>query len=77
MENIGAKPATSTGTVHGPNGYTFSGTYQLPHGNFSDNFHTFAMRWDPGSSTVFFCGIGTTYATLDKNFSQQPAKAGR
>ena len=51
MENIGKVPATAYGTIHGP-GYSgangFQGSYTLPSGNLSDDFHIYAVEWEPG-----------------------------
>jgi len=51
MENIGREPSTVHGTIHGPN---YSGdkgigaAYNLSSGQkFSDDFHTFAVEWEP------------------------------
>jgi len=51
MENIGKEPATIHGTIHGP-GYSGAGgigaPYSLPQKqNFSDDFHVFAVEWEP------------------------------
>lgn len=51
MENIGHEPTTIHGTVHGP-GYCGSdgigGGAQLPDGApLKDDFHTFAVEWEP------------------------------
>ena len=51
MENIGREPDTVHGTVHGP-GYSgangISGSFQLPNGQrLSDDFHLFAIEWEP------------------------------
>lgn len=51
MENIGREPATVHGTVHGP-GYSgangLGAPYELPAGRrFADDFHTFAVEWEP------------------------------
>jgi len=51
MENIGKEPSIVHGTFHGP-GYSGGGGvsayYALPHGQkFSDDFHTFALEWEP------------------------------
>lgn len=55
MENIGKEPSTNYGTAHGP-GY-FSGSYTLPHGIFADDFHIFALQWDPNHLYFFVDGI--------------------
>ena len=50
MENVGFEPNTVHGTIHGP-GYSGSNgigaAYNGP--NFSDDFHTYAVDWSPGS----------------------------
>jgi beta-glucanase (GH16 family) len=50
MENIGREPATVHGTIHGP-GYSggngVGGSYTLPSGQLSDEFHLFAIEWEP------------------------------
>ena len=50
MENIGREPKIVHGTVHGP-GYSgaegVTGGYQIGEG-FADDFHVFAIDWDPG-----------------------------
>jgi len=51
MENIGREPAIVHGTLHGP-GYSgaqgVGAAYTLATGaRFSDDFHTFAVEWEP------------------------------
>ncbi|HET6928781.1 MAG TPA: glycoside hydrolase family 16 protein [Candidatus Acidoferrum sp.] len=50
MENIGREPATVHGTIHGP-GYSgdnsLGAPYALAGGNFADDFHVFAVEWEP------------------------------
>lgn len=49
LENIGRKPSTAYGTLHGP-GYSLQGSYTLPSGAvFSSAYHTFALDWAPDS----------------------------
>ncbi|HWS54507.1 MAG TPA: glycoside hydrolase family 16 protein [Pyrinomonadaceae bacterium] len=53
MENIGREPSTVHGTLHGP-GYSGAGGvgagYTLPAGRrFADDFHTFAVEWEPNA----------------------------
>jgi beta-glucanase (GH16 family) len=62
MENVGNEPDLIYGTVHGPG--DFSGTYKLQHGAFSDNFHVFALQWDPNHLYFFIDGIN--YYTVDR-----------
>ncbi len=50
MENIGREPATVHGTIHGP-GYSgakgIGAAFTLPSGRFADDFHVFAVEWEP------------------------------
>ena len=65
MENIGKEPSTVHGTVHGP-GYSggrgITGTYALPSGKFSDDFHVFTAVWSPGR--LEFLVDGKSYHTV-------------
>ncbi len=61
MENIGREPAIVHGTFHGP-GYSggsgISAAYALPNGRkFSDDFHTFALEWEPNVIRFYVDGI--------------------
>jgi len=52
MENIGREPGTVHGTLHGP-GYSgassMGAAFSLPAGQrFADEFHEFAVEWEPG-----------------------------
>ncbi len=65
MENIGKEPSTNHGTLHGP-GYSggsgITGAYVLTNGQkFSDDFHTFAVEWEP--NVVRFYVDGLLYKT--------------
>ena len=50
MENIGREPATVHGTVHGP-GYSgadgVGSGFNLTSGQFSEDFHVYAIEWEP------------------------------
>ena len=50
MENIGKEPGTVHGTLHGP-GYSgehaFGSPSSLETGAFADDFHVFAVEWEP------------------------------
>lgn len=50
MENIGREPAVVHGTIHGP-GYSGgagpSRSYTLAQAAFADDFHVFAIEWEP------------------------------
>jgi beta-glucanase (GH16 family) len=63
MENIGREPTMVHGTLHGtgypPEGYTTA--YSLPSGAFSDDFHIFAVEWEPQQIRLYV--DGTLYAT--------------
>lgn len=52
MENIGREPSTVHGTIHGP-GYSagngIGAAYDLPTGALADDFHLFAIEWEPGA----------------------------
>lgn len=66
MENVGKEPTKVHGTVHGP-GYSgaggIGGEYILPGGKkLADDFHTFAIEWEP-NRIRWFCGQ-TNYFTL-------------
>ena len=60
MENIGKEPATVHATIHGP-GYSaangISGKFDSGSGQkFADDFHVFAMVWEPNSIQFFVDG---------------------
>lgn len=50
FEYRGQEPAVNHGTMHGP-GYSGGGgitrKYTLPAGGFNDDFHVFAVEWEP------------------------------
>lgn len=61
MENIGKEPSIAHGTLHGP-GYSgergISAAYTLPSGQkFSDDFHTFAVEWEPNVMRFYVDGL--------------------
>ncbi|HZS05904.1 MAG TPA: glycoside hydrolase family 16 protein [Blastocatellia bacterium] len=51
MENRGSEPAVNHGSLHGPGysgGQPLTATWILPgQGRFSDDFHVFAIEWEP------------------------------
>lgn len=66
MENIGKEPSIIHGSMHGP-GYSgvrdYSAAYKLPGGvNFYDDFHVFAIEWEP--KVVRFFVDQDLYATF-------------
>jgi len=57
MENIGKEPAMVHGTIHGP-GYSgadsIGSSYALPEKQrFADDFHVFAVEWEPNAIRFF------------------------
>jgi beta-glucanase (GH16 family) len=50
MENVDVDKSRIHGSIHGP-GYSarksLSSGFTLPHGRFSDDFHVFAVEWEP------------------------------
>lgn len=74
MENIGREPATVHGSLHGPSSVAatsdLTSTFALPAGqNLSDDFHVYAVEWEPG--TVRFFLDSNNYATFTQ--SQWPS----
>jgi len=65
MENVGREPSVNHGSMHGPGysgGNPLTGSFTLPSGqHFSDDFHIFAIEWDP--NTVRFYVDTTLYET--------------
>lgn len=60
MENIGKEPSIAHGTLHGP-GYSggngISASYRLHSGRkFSDNYHNFAVEWEPNEIRFYVDG---------------------
>ncbi|HVZ16477.1 MAG TPA: glycoside hydrolase family 16 protein [Terriglobales bacterium] len=47
MENIGKEPATVYGTLHGPGYFSVGGSYIFPKGRLADDFHVYAIEWEP------------------------------
>jgi beta-glucanase (GH16 family) len=57
MENIGKEPGTIHGSIHGP-GYIGTVGIEAPYHltdnqRFADNFHVFAVEWDPESISFY------------------------
>jgi len=65
MENIGREPSINHGSLHGPGysgGSPLTGIYTLPDGQkFADDFHTFAIEWEP--TAIRFYVDGNLYQT--------------
>jgi beta-glucanase (GH16 family) len=50
MENIGSEPAKAHGTIHGPGysgGKSLGAPFAVSSGNVADEFHVFAVEWEP------------------------------
>ncbi|MDQ7825325.1 MAG: family 16 glycosylhydrolase [Candidatus Eremiobacteraeota bacterium] len=68
MENVGNKPSSAYGTIHGP-GYSgskgISREFILPSGRkFSDDYHVFSVEWEPDS--IRFSVDGKGYHTVSR-----------
>ncbi len=64
MENIGKEPDKVHGSMHGPGysgGNSLTGTFTLTTGKFADDFHVFAIEWEP--SVVRFYVDSNLYET--------------
>ena len=66
MELVGHEPNTSHGTIHygtpWPNNQFKGCPYVLPNGDFSEDFHEFAIVWEPNSikwyvDATLFCNL--------------------
>jgi beta-glucanase (GH16 family) len=67
MENIGKEPGSVHGSLHGPVANApasdITAAFHLPPGkNFSDDFHVYAVEWEPAA--VRFYADSTLYATF-------------
>ncbi|MDE6616766.1 MAG: family 16 glycosylhydrolase, partial [Lachnospiraceae bacterium] len=57
MEVLGNETSTSYGTIHYGNPHSESqGKYTLEKGNFSDEYHTFSVEWEPGKINWYVDG---------------------
>lgn len=76
MENIGREPSKAHGTVHGP-GYSgangLGGEYVLQDGKkFSDDFHVFAVEWEPENISWYI--DGNRYFAISRDDLPKDAK---
>jgi len=72
MENIGKEPSIVHGTLHAP-GYPpagYTAAYTLPSGAFSDDFHVFAVEWEPQQLRIYV--DGNLYGTYTQSGSPSP-----
>lgn len=75
MELVGHLPNTVHGTLHYGNPHTYTGTsYTLPSGDFSEDFHVFALEWTPTEFRWFVDDVlyltQTSWFTTGKNKDQ-------
>jgi beta-glucanase (GH16 family) len=68
MELLGHEPNKVYGTLHygaeEPNNISSGDSYTLPTGDFSDDFHVFALEWEP--TEIRWYVDDTLYQTQDK-----------
>ena len=57
MEVIGKQPAMLYGTIHGPNGADVGGTQIAPSGAWADDYHVYAVEWEPGDIRLYVDGV--------------------
>jgi hypothetical protein len=61
MELVGHAPNVVHGTIHyhgeWPENWSSGGSWTLPSGNFSDDFHVFALEWQEGIMRWYVDGI--------------------
>jgi beta-glucanase (GH16 family) len=60
MENIGSTPSTNYGSLHGPGysgGQDLTGSYTLPGHTLSEDFHVYAIEWEPNVVRFYFDGV--------------------
>jgi beta-glucanase (GH16 family) len=64
MENVGKDPSVIRGTIHGP-GYSgaqgIGSSFRLASGHFADDYHVYAVEWDPNTLRFYMDDI--LYAT--------------
>ncbi len=69
MEYQGQRPARVFGSLHGPGysgGAAISGDFELTDGQtFADDFHVFAVEWDPGR--IAFSVDGQVYRVINSS----------
>ena len=71
MEVLGHQTDTLYGTLHfGEPHSQDQGTYTLSSGNFSEEFHVFALEWDPGEIRLYCDGI--KYKTINDWYTKRP-----
>lgn len=59
MENVGSEPAQILGSLHGPGfsgGHSLHAAKVLSSGKMADDFHIFAVEWEPREIRFYFDG---------------------
>ena len=70
MEVLGHDTPTVYGTLHfGEPHSSAQGSYTLESGNFADEFHVFAVEWEPGEMR-FYCD-GVNYKTVNDWYTKR------
>jgi beta-glucanase (GH16 family) len=79
MEILGDQPNKLYGTIHyhgeWPNNWSSGGSYTLPSGDFSQDFHVFALEWEPGMMRWYVDGINYSTKTSWDTTSGAPFPA--
>jgi beta-glucanase (GH16 family) len=61
MELVGHEPSRVVGTIHyggsWPQNVFTNASYSLPNGTFADEFHRFAIEWEPGEMRWYVDGV--------------------
>lgn len=71
MEYLGQNPYKIYGTAHWGNPYQMSGgNYTSTTGRFSDDFHVFAMEWEPEQIRWYVDGVQYHFLDMNKPFDQ-------
>ena len=74
MELLGHDPDTVYGTLHYGKPWKNTGeSYDLPVGDFSDEYHTFTLDWEPGEFRWYVDGI--LYAKQNDWFTKNENEA--
>ncbi|WP_378912730.1 family 16 glycosylhydrolase [Metabacillus iocasae] len=76
MEGWGSKPHTIAGTIHygqeWPNNGYSGAEYELKDGKTIEDFHTYAIEWEPGEIRWYV--DGELYSTKNDWYSQSPGQ---
>ena len=81
MENVDVEKSRIHGSIHGP-GYSakksLTSSFSLRHGQFSDDFHVFAVEWEPESDSFLrgrrtLCDQNSRRSTKGNGVGLQPS----